>query len=568
MKKLLLSLCLAFAAVFTVSAQSLLYSQIDTASTSGILCRTNDPSSTFDTEGADDFTVPAGATWSIDSIVAFGFYNATAPNSVKTIVNIYADNSGIPGTVVFSDTINNGDPDGDGNLEPEFDEPIVLTGGTYWLSVRIWTSAVPWYWYRITEQVSNNPFLWQNPGGGYAVCTAWQALNPCLAIADSSVQFQIYGCEGIKPVVNLGPDTAICQGNSLTLSTGSANSTFSHSWSNNATTTSIQVTQSGSYTVSVTDLSSNCTTKESINVTVPNPMQNTLSDDTSCLNTPAVFTTIACNTCSILWSTGSTAQNTSVSTAGNVTVTVTDTLSGCAESDTATLTVIDPGLVLVPGNFADLCDGSDVTLSTTLAYEEYLWWDMQSPAKTTDSITVENDGLYFVTVTDAFGCEAEDSVLVVLRPNPVPTINKQLLSSGKVRLTTANPHSSYVWSTGDTTENPSVSSNGLYYVTVTNEFGCEGTAFTSVVNIGIDEAIAAQLKIYPNPASDYLNINWPATWVGEANSVLYDPTGKVIMSFSVDKQSQIVDLTALPAGTYILTTDSPDGMATSTIIIQ
>jgi hypothetical protein len=42
----------------------------------------------------------------------------------------------------------------------------------------------------------------------------------------------------------------------------------------------------------------------------------------------------------------------------------------------------------------------------------------------------------------------------------------------------------------------------------------------------------------------------------------------VILSFGVDKQSQIVDLTALPAGSYILTTDSPDGMAKSTIIIQ
>jgi hypothetical protein len=548
-------------------AQTLLYSQTDTSQTNGILCRRNDPGTTFDTEGAEDFTVPNGSAWAIDSVIAFGFYNATAPATTKTIVTFYADNSGTPGSVIYTETINDGDLNGDGTLEPALSQPVVLSAGTYWLSVRIWTSAVPWYWYRITEEIGSNPFLWRNPGGGYNVCTSWQTLNSCLAIADSSVQFELYGCDN-APYVSFPADTTICEGETFTLSTGSANAAYQHAWSTSDTTSSIQIGQAGSYSVTVTNVPSNCSAEASIDVHVPNPILNTLSDDTSCLNTPVVFTTLACNTCSILWSTGSTAQNTSASTAGNVTVTVTDTLSGCQESDTATLTVIDPGLVLVPGNFADLCDGSDVTLSTSLAYEEYLWWDTQSPAETTDSITVESDGLYFVTVVDAFGCEAEDSVLVVLRPNPEPIIEKKLLSNGKVKLSTENPHSSYLWSTGDTTETVSVNANGLYYVTVTNEFGCEGEVFASVVNIGIDEAIAAQLKIYPNPASDYLNINWPATWVGKAKSVLYDPTGKVILSFSVDKQSQIVDLTALPAGSYILTTDSPDGMAKSTIIIQ
>ncbi|MDP4664119.1 MAG: T9SS type A sorting domain-containing protein [Salibacteraceae bacterium] len=570
MRKTLLYLFFAFGSFATISAQSLLYDQTANVGTSGILCRahTDVASQIYDTEGVDDFTIPTGATWSIDSIVAPGFYNVVAPNASKTIVTIYNDNSGLPGTVAWADTLNDGDPDNDGTLEPHFIDPIVLTGGTYWLSVKLYTSTTPWYWNRITAQVSNYQFLWQNPNGGYAVCTSWAGLNPCLAIADSSVAFQIYGCEGIKPSVDLGPDTTLCQNVTYTLATGSSNANFQHLWSNNAVTTSIQVSQAGVYTVTVLDLSSNCTTIKSVDIDVSNPIINSLADDTTCLGVPKVFAVAPCNTCSVLWSSGSTNNLSAFSTDGYVSVVSTDAISGCTESDSAYLTVIDPGLVLLPGNVADLCAGSEITLSTTLNYENYLWWDMQNPALFTDSITIDQDGYYFVTVTDANGCEAEDSVLVILRPNPTPIINSQFDNSWNIRLSTQETHDSYVWSNGGTDPITTVTTNGLYRVTVTNEFGCEGTAFVSVYTIGVSEEIANQLKLYPNPATDYFQIEWPSGWLQNAQSTLYNIEGKIVMQFSVTQQNQRIDVANLTKGTYILATDSPDGLAKTTIIIQ
>lgn len=571
MRKLLLSLFSALFFLTAVDAQTLLYDQTTGTLSGGILCRKHDAAASFsyDTEGADDFTVPSGVTWSIDSIKAYGFYNTTAPNASKTIVTIYNDNSGVPGTVFFQDTINDADVDNNGSLEPYFQDPIVLTGGTYWLSVKLYTSTTPWYWRRITEPISSYQFLWQNPNGGYAVCTSWTNLTSCLSIADSSVAFRLYGCEGIKPQISMAADTTVCAGTSLVLSTGTANANFQHLWSNNATTTTTTVTTGGVYSVTVLDTSSGCTSARSIDVSYANPIiSEPMLDDTTCLNQAKVFSIGACPTCSVLWSTGATINTTSTSAAGNISVTSTDTLSGCVESDTAYLTVIDPGLVVLPGNIADLCDNSEVTLKTTLVYADYLWWDMQNPAQHTDSITVDQDGLYLVTVTDAFGCQASDSVLVVLRPNPTPVVNKQFNSSWNVKLSTTETYSSYSWSNGSTDPTTVVTTNGLYFVTVTNEFGCEGSTFASVVTIGIDENIAEQLHIYPNPASNYIQIEWPNDWVGKSNSTICDASGRLIQTFSATQSVQRIDLSELTSGTYLIVTDSPDGTAKSTIVVQ
>lgn len=570
MKNCLLVL-LSFILFSSAGAQSLLYDQTTGTLSGGILCRKHDVAAnfSFDTEGAEDFTVPNGVTWSIDSIKAYGFYNTTAPNASRTIVTIYSDNSGVPGSVVFLDTVYDADVDNNGSLEPYFQNPIVLTGGTYWLSVKLYTSNTPWYWRRITEPASSYQFLWQNPNGGYAVCTSWTNLTSCLSIADSSVAFRIYGCEGIKPQISLAADTTVCAGTALTLSTGAANANFQHLWSNNTTSSTTTVTTGGVYSVTVLDTSSGCTSARSIDVNYANPIASSpLLDDTTCVNQSKVFSIGACPTCSILWSNGSTSSITTTTTAGNISVTSTDTLSGCIESDTAYLTVIDPSLVVLPGNMANLCTNSEITLKTTLSYASYIWWDMQNPAQYTDSITVDNDGLYFITVTDAFGCEASDSILVVLRPNPTPVVTKQFNSSWNVKLSTTETYSSYNWSNGSTDPTTVVTTNGLYYVTVTNEFDCAGSTFASVVTIGIDEKIATQLHIYPNPAANYIQIEWPNDWVGKSNSTIYNASGTLIQTFSATQVVQQIDLSDLTSGTYLIVTDSPDGVAKSTIIVQ
>lgn len=73
-----------------------------------------------------------------------------------------------------------------------------------------------------------------------------------------------------NPVVNLGSDTSICEGQSLILMAGDATTT--NLWSNGATGDSLMVNTSGNYFVTVTS-SHNCSSADSVIVTVnPQPL--------------------------------------------------------------------------------------------------------------------------------------------------------------------------------------------------------------------------------------------------------------------------------------------------------
>lgn len=74
------------------------------------------------------------------------------------------------------------------------------------------------------------------------------------------------------PEVDLGNDTSFCAGPSLPVTAGSPPNTFQ--WSTGATTPTIQITQSGIYSVEVTS-PLNCSSTDSIEVTIrPLPTQN------------------------------------------------------------------------------------------------------------------------------------------------------------------------------------------------------------------------------------------------------------------------------------------------------
>jgi Secretion system C-terminal sorting domain len=104
-------------------------------------------------ESADDFVVPAGETWTIDSIFIVGTYTAAGVYT-DLDVNIFADDgTGLPGALAYSDL---GIVDGVGPIfSIVLSTPAVLTEGTYWLNFMVnmdftgngqffWsTSAVP-----------------------------------------------------------------------------------------------------------------------------------------------------------------------------------------------------------------------------------------------------------------------------------------------------------------------------------------------------------------------------------------------------------------------------------------
>ncbi|NQV52299.1 MAG: T9SS type A sorting domain-containing protein [Flavobacteriales bacterium] len=84
-----------------------------------------------------------------------------------------------------------------------------------------------------------------------------------------------------------------------------------------------------------------------------------------------------------------------------------------------------------------------------------------------------------VSLTDASGCAGDSgtfggSIIVEVNPNPTPDLGPDTTVCGDYLLD-AGPGSTYLWSTGATSQTFTVTNPGTYSVTVTDANGCEGS---------------------------------------------------------------------------------------------
>ena len=276
------------------------------------------------------------------------------------------------------------------------------------------------------------------------------------------------------PVISVVGPSEFCEGESTTLTTGSFNS---YLWSTGATTQSIVVATGGNYTVTVTDGNGCVGTSAAQAITVnplPTPTITADGPTTFCEGDNVVLTSSAAS--SYLWSTGQTAQSITVTTTGSYSVTVTDA-NGCMnDSDPVDVTVnANPTPTITPDGPTQFCDGDSVVLSASAA-ASYLW----NTGETTQSIAVVGSGTFNVTVVDTNGCTGTSAnITVTVFNNPVPTITQSgptTFCEGDSVVLTASGATSYLWSTGATTQAITVVVSGTYDVSVTDGNGCEGTS--------------------------------------------------------------------------------------------
>jgi gliding motility-associated-like protein len=229
------------------------------------------------------------------------------------------------------------------------------------------------------------------------------------------------------------------------------------------------------------------------------------------------------NNISILWSTGATTPSITVNPNTTTTYTVTITDGGVSSTDSVKVTVNTPIATITPSGPTALCTGGSVTLSANTG-ASYVW----STGATTQSITVTTAGSYTVTVTNATGCSATSvSTAVTVNPLPIASITASgpttFCAGGSVTLT-ANAASSYLWSTGATTQSITVSTAGSYTVRITNATGCTSVASaasTVVVNAPPTATITASgpttfcaggsVTLSANAGSSYLWSNGATT---------------------------------------------------------
>ncbi len=281
-------------------------------------------------------------------------------------------------------------------------------------------------------------------------------------------------------ISSYGP-TTFCAGGSVMLS---ASGGTSYLWSTGATTSSITVSTSGSYSATVTDANGCSATTATVPVTVEaNPTATITAGGPTTFCAGGSVTLTASSGSSYLWSTGATTSSIAVSAGGSYSVTVTNA-SGCSATSAPTAVTVNanPAASITAGGPTTFCAGGSVTV-TASSGSSYLW----SNGATTSSITVSTGGSYSVTVTNASGCSATSApTAVTVNANPAASITAggptTFCAGGSVTLT-ASSGSSYLWSTGATTSSITVNAGGSYTVRVTNAAGCNTTSAATAVTV-------------------------------------------------------------------------------------
>ncbi len=277
------------------------------------------------------------------------------------------------------------------------------------------TGGTPPYNYSWSPAVSTGPIAVGLLPGLYITTVTDSRMCPDIINTNISA--------AVTPVVDISNHTNVtCKGGNngtATATMQAANGPVSYSWN----TSPVQLTatatglKAGIYIVTMTDING-CTATDSVAITEP---LSSLSTDTTIINTSCglpngniiLSPTGGVSPYQFTWSPLiSTGANSGNIYSGNYGVTVTDS-AGCSII-LNNLNVINTGTPALPnlGRDTIICANQTLVLNPG-TFSTYLWQN-NSMAPT---FNVTQSGQYFVTVTNAGGCTAKDSVLVQVQPD-------------------------------------------------------------------------------------------------------------------------------------------------------
>jgi hypothetical protein len=238
-------------------------------------------------------------------------------------------------------------------------------------------------------------------------------------------------------------------------------------------------------------------------------------------------------------------------------VQVTD-INGCSASSSVTSVNVNPTLVanITASGATTFCQGGSVLLTANSA-SSYLW----SNGANTQTINVTQAGSYSVQLTSGAGCSGTSSITTIV-VNPLPnvtlgSIQSPLCVNNATVPLSGNPAGGVFNGTGvsGSSFDPAVSGAGTFTVNYnyTDANNCSATASQSVnvsLCTGILELNNETVSVYPNPASNMINVKMNTTLINNATLELYDATGKLIAQQKVSNEYSFININYLANGIY------------------
>ncbi len=159
------------------------------------------------------------------------------------------------------------------------------------------------------------------------------------------------------------------------------------------------------------------------------------------------------------------------------------------------------------GKVKHICEGGQIDFNAGEGFNTYLWQDGSSHP----TYTASENGIYWVEVTNQYGCSYRDSVLLVTSPSPKIELGKDtmLCSPDELVLDAGNFDGLYTWNNGAITQTIIVrEGDGQIWVKVTDYYGCIGTDTIQILNCTNHFKLIIPNAFTPNGDSynDYLVI--------------------------------------------------------------
>jgi len=270
---------------------------------------------------------------------------------------------------------------------------------------------------------------------------------------------------------------------------------------------------------------------------------------------------------SYFWSTGETTPQISVTPVQTETYTlsVTDNY-GCitvSEFEVEVLTSFSFSI----GSDTTLCYGQSVAFDAGTGNNSILWHDMS----TNQFYTATQTEQVYVEINNSCGNFSDTVNVTVLSPLDIPiTGDAEPCVNSSYGIYGPQGFSSYLWSTGDTTQNIQVLATTpaqiTYTLTVTDLNGCED--YNSIVVdfdlcTSIDENGLCEIKMFPNPAQDYIIIELN----GRAEITVINILGQVVLETTINNKGKL-NLRNLPPASYFVIIQTQEERRQATFIIS